>query len=143
MHPTLEKFGYPKTLIRDYEHWAVVLRPAQVTIGSLVLSHRGREGRFSELPAAAFTELQEVIADIENTLRAVFDYQKINYLMLMMSDPQVHFHVIPRYSEPVTLGDATFADAGWPGQPRLDEVAELDEAQSTVVLERLRAAWPR
>jgi len=30
---TLDKFGYPGTLIEDGPRWAVLLRPAQVTLG--------------------------------------------------------------------------------------------------------------
>src|SRR3546814_2464599 len=35
MNDTILKFGYPATLIREYEHWVVLLRPAQLTLGSL------------------------------------------------------------------------------------------------------------
>ncbi len=142
MHPTLETFGYPETAIRTYDHWTVVLRPVQVTVGSLVMAHNGLHGRFSELPAEAFSEMHAVIGDIESTLREVFAYDKINYLMLMMSDPQVHYHVIPRYAEPVALGDARFPDAGWPKQPVLGERVELSDEQFRDVLARLKAAWP-
>ena len=43
MNPTIEKFGYPTTLIREYEHWLVLLRPEQVTLGSLVLAAKSDE----------------------------------------------------------------------------------------------------
>ena len=42
-----------------------------------------------------------------------------NYLMLMMVDPYVHFHVLPRYREPQEFRAVTFADKGWPGTPDL------------------------
>ena len=45
-------------------------------------------------------------------------YERINYLMLMMVDPNVHFHVIPRYSEARQWDGVEFPDAGWPGPPR-------------------------
>lgn len=142
MHATLETFGYPDTLIRAYEHWAIVLRPAQVTIGSLVLAHTGPAERLSDVPPAAFAELHGVTSDLESTLRTVFAYDKINYLMLMMRDPHVHWHVIPRYAEPVVLDTASFEDAGWPAQPRLAEPHDLTPATFAEVLQRLRAAWP-
>ena len=56
---------------------------------------------FSALPGEAYKEMGAVVADIERALKAAFAYEKINYLMLMMVDPNVHFHVIPRYSETV------------------------------------------
>ena len=39
--------------------------------------------------------------------------------MLMMVDPDVHFHVIPRYSKPKQFGNIEFSDPGWPGPPDL------------------------
>ena len=29
MNQTMEKFGYPATLVRELEHWCILLRPAQ------------------------------------------------------------------------------------------------------------------
>ena len=75
----------------------VLLRPAQPTLGSLVLAAKSEATSFPELPEDAFAELQKVVADIETMLTASIRHEKINYLMLMMVDPHVHFHVIPRY----------------------------------------------
>ncbi len=38
MNETIQRFGYPATLVAEYEHWLVLLRPAQATLGSLVLA---------------------------------------------------------------------------------------------------------
>ena len=95
---TMRKFGYPATLIRDYEHWVVLLRPAQVTLGSLVLAAKSDATAFGALAAGAHAELATITAEIEATLLAAIGYERINYLMLMMVDPNVHFHVFPRYS---------------------------------------------
>src|SRR5690348_13020390 len=129
MNPTIEKFGYPATLVREYEHWLVLLRPAQVTLGSLVLAAKSDVTAFSALPRAAFAEQADVIAAIERALTAFTGYDRINYLMLMMVDPNVHFHVIPRYSEPRRWNGVEFPDAGWPGPPRLDSAVTLDPQQ--------------
>jgi len=129
VNPTIEKFGYPATLVREYEHWLVLLRPAQVTLGSLVLAAKSDVTAFSALPRAAFAEQADVIAAIERALTALTGYERINYLMLMMVDPNVHFHVIPRYSEPRRWNGVEFPDAGWPGPPRLDSAVTLDPQQ--------------
>ena len=97
---TAVRFGYPETLVREYEHWLVLLREPQATLGSLVLCAKSDATKFSALPMAAHVEMGTVVRGIENALKKAFAYEKINYLMLMMVDPNVHFHVIPRYSEP-------------------------------------------
>ena len=95
---TAVRFGYPDTLIREYDHWLVLLREPQATLGSLVLCAKPDVTKFSALPTEASTEMEVVISEIERVLKAAFSYDKINDMMLMMVDPNVHFHVIPRYS---------------------------------------------
>ncbi len=38
MNATIEKFGWPASLVHEFEHWLVLARPAQPTLGSLVLA---------------------------------------------------------------------------------------------------------
>lgn len=133
MNATIEKFGYPTTLIAQFDHWLVLLRPAQPTLGSLVLAARSDATAFGDLPAAAHAELKTVTATIEAALAKAVDYGKINYLMLMMVDPHVHFHVIPRYEGSRSAAGLTIRDAGWPGQPDLGSAIKLDSE-----LDRLR-----
>ena len=45
--------------------------------------------------------------------------------MLMMVDPNVHFHVIPRYSEPQSACGLTIPDPGWPVLPKLGEAQDV------------------
>ena len=124
---TMTKFGYPDTVIKEWDHWAVMLRPAQVTLGSLVLVARSDATAYSHLPDAAFAEQAIAVRAIEQALAAFCQYERLNYLMLMMVDPNVHFHVIPRYSQPREWNGLSFADHGWPGPPQLKPAVELDD----------------
>ena len=134
MNPTIEKFGYPATLVREFEHWLVLLRPAQVTLGSLVLAARSEATAYHQLPREAFAEQADAVAAIEGALAQFCHYGRINYLMLMMVDPNVHFHVIPRYSVARHWNGLEFPDAGWPGPPRLDSAVKLDEQQLSMLV---------
>lgn len=136
---TMRKFGYPATLIAEYEHWAVLLRPAQVTLGSLVLAAREDSTAFSELPDEAFAEQALAVRAIETALRSFSRYERINYLMLMMVDPNVHFHVIPRYSGGREWNGLEFPDQGWPGPPQLKSVVELTSRQANSMRKQLKA----
>ncbi len=128
MNSTLQKFDYPQSLVKEHDHWYVLLRPQQVTLGSLVLAAKSDATAFADLPREAFTELATVVLEIEHSLQRFNPYDKINYLMLMMTDPHVHFHVIPRYSAPQVFDAVEFRDTGWPGQPDLKSTATLSEA---------------
>ena len=136
---TMGKFGYPGTLIREFGQWAVLLRPAQVTLGSLVLAARSEATAYSQLPDEAFADQAAAVRAVEKALGQFCGYERINYLMLMMVDPNVHFHVIPRYSEARTWRGTEFPDAGWPGPPQLKEAVSIDEDQLRAMREELKA----
>lgn len=138
---TIEKFGFPSGLIAEYAHWLVLLRPKQVTLGALVVAAKGDFTALTELPEAAFTELKQVTADIETALTGAFDHDKINYLMLMMVDPHVHFHVLPRYETNPVFEAITFADSEWPGPPDIAYATEAGEEVLSRVAELLRTQW--
>jgi diadenosine tetraphosphate (Ap4A) HIT family hydrolase len=140
---TETKFGDPATRIAQTDHWTVLLRPKQPTLGSLVLVCREPVQAFSALSADAFAGLQGVIRRVETMLRDVVAYERINYLMLMMVDPDVHFHVIPRYADTRNFSGTEFPDAGWPGVPVLDVVTTPDATVREALLASLRAVWLR
>ncbi|MDQ3471048.1 MAG: HIT family protein [Pseudomonadota bacterium] len=135
---TMRKFGHPETLIREFRHWAVLVRPAQVTLGSLVLASTSEATRYSDLPAEAFAEQAVAVRAIEKALASFCSYERINYLMLMMVDPHVHFHVIPRYSDSREWKGHSLSDEGWPGPPQLQSARKLEPEQIVALREALQ-----
>ncbi|MBB3980594.1 diadenosine tetraphosphate (Ap4A) HIT family hydrolase [Sphingobium fontiphilum] len=129
MNDTFIKFGYPATLVAEFDHWVVLLRPAQPTLGALVLAAKSHATAFGDLPSEAHAELKAATSAIEAALTKAVGHAKINYLMLMMVDPHVHFHVLPRYEGARTAAGLTVTDAGWPGQPDLGQAVKLDTGQ--------------
>ena len=88
--------------------------------------------RVVEIDEGSFA-MRADVADTERRLKACFAYDKINYLMLMMVDPHVHFHVIPRYGECREIYGLEWVDRAWPKPPDL-WAGPIDAA----VLERIR-----
>lgn len=142
VHATMRTFGYPDTVVRAYDHWCVQLRPQQATLGALVMICTEDARAFADVGAGAFAEMPRVVRDIEAALAQLFAYDRINYLMLMMVDPEVHFHVLPRYAEARTFEGAAFTDPGWPGPPELGHANAIDAAATARLIEQIRAAWP-
>ncbi|MGH8246402.1 MAG: HIT family protein [Gammaproteobacteria bacterium] len=141
MNATMRKFGAPASRIRGYGHWTVLLRPAQVTLGSLILAAHDTATAFSQLSRASFAELRMVAADLEQALSRAFSYEKLNYLMLMMVDPDVHFHVIPRYSGPKHFEGREFLDYGWPGPPDLTRPNQTEPPDNFRILAFIASMW--
>jgi diadenosine tetraphosphate (Ap4A) HIT family hydrolase len=143
MNETIRRFGWPATLVAEYDHWLVLLRPDQPTLASLVLAAKGEATAFGALGGEAFAELGRVVADIEAALRQAVAPAKINYLMLMMVDPHVHFHVLPRYEGERSACGVAIEDAGWPKAPALAEATALTADQIAAMTSWLKKLWPK
>jgi diadenosine tetraphosphate (Ap4A) HIT family hydrolase len=138
MNETARKFGYPQSLLHELDFWTILLRPVQVTLGSLVLVCREPIAHFGQMSAEASGELTQAVAAIESALGSAFSYDKINYLMLMMVDPDVHFHVLPRYEAERQFGGEAFRDEAWPGPPDITANLGLAADDHAALLEHLR-----
>ena len=134
---TMRKFGAPHTTIYQYQHWSILLRPVQLTLGSIVLVAHDPASAFSELSQDSFTELHKITVQLESTLDRAFKYDKLNYLMLMMVDPDVHFHVIPRYEKPKQFGGLEFTDPGWPGAPDLSHTNKTSSSINLNIIDHI------
>jgi len=141
MNDTMRKFGWPGTLVREFEHWVVLARPAQPTLGSLVLAAKSDATAFGDLPAEAHAELKPATAAIEAALSTAVGYAKLNYLMLMMVDPHVHFHVIPRYQGAREWNGREFVDVGWPRVPDLGHAVALEDDELAALVAWLEQAF--
>jgi diadenosine tetraphosphate (Ap4A) HIT family hydrolase len=138
MNETARKFGYPQSLLQELDFWTILLRPVQVTLGSLVLVCREPIAHFGQMSAEASGELTQAVAAIESALGSAFSYDKINYLMLMMVDPDVHFHVLPRYEAERQFEGKAFRDDAWPGPPDMTANLGLAADDHATLLEHLR-----
>lgn len=141
MNATIQKFGYPETCVKELERWVILLRPQQITLGALVLACTEQATAFSGLSSEAFTELREVTGHIERGLAQAFAYDKINYLMLMMVDRDVHFHVLPRYAQSRSFAGREFQDPAWPGPPDFTRVNPTDPEVTRGILAHLKSVF--
>lgn len=138
----MRKFGYPESILRDFDHWTVLLRPKQATLGALVLACKQPVNEFGQVSAAGFAELQQVVKALEQALKQAFGYDRINYLMLMMVDKDVHFHVLPRYATVQQFAGLDFSDPAWPGPPEITFSTETDSAALAQIAALLDQSWP-
>ncbi len=127
MEQFIKKFRIEELIIYETRYWTWSLRPIQSTLGAGVLSLKRECGVFSELSVEEFCDLNNIIKVIEHTLKSTFNYDIINYMMLMMVDKQVHYHILPRYENSIDFLGVIWKDLGWPSIPNLDgEVVDSD-----------------
>ncbi|MFQ5621315.1 MAG: HIT family protein [Candidatus Nanoarchaeia archaeon] len=106
-----------QNLIKEYTHWKLLIRNRNTTLGNCVAITKRHMERFSEITEEEMAEFQKVVKDVESALKQVFNYDKINYQMLMMKDKHTHFHIVPRYSETKQFANQEWTDDGWPKLP--------------------------
>lgn len=124
-----EKFGGEQARYYANEHWVVQLRPKQVTLGSSVLIARRHAEGLAGLSAAEAAGFADAATNLEGKLRAAFGFDKINYLLLMMVDRHLHFHVVPRYAAPRDFAGIQWRDPAWPkGPPDMNSAVDVVDA---------------
>ena len=107
-----------------------MVRKNQVTLGTLVLAANRNFISASELTREELLELPDVVERLESALSDAFGFDKINYLLLMMSDRHYHSHVVPRYESPREFIGMKWIDDGWPGPPN---VATPETSEATLL----------
>lgn len=120
-------------VIREFDHWIVLFRGKQVTIGSVIIMAKDTSLRsIGDLPPEALVEFGMVSGKVEKWLQKAFQAEKFNYMALMMKDPEVHFHVIPRYSQPVIFNTKTYPDIDWPLKTNLEALDMSDDELAAI-----------
>lgn len=128
-----EKFRVAELKVLESEYWTWSVRPVHSTLGAGILSLNrfcDSLGRISDDEGA---DLARVAKTIEAALADVTRPDKMNYIMLMMVDKHLHFHILPRYAETKTFASLEWVDSGWPKPPTLNDYE--DRASSPVLLE--------
>ena len=91
------KFHLNTRTIYISKYWTLSLRSIQSTLSSCIISLNRYCERLSYLNEDESKDYLNIVKFTENSLNKVFAYNKINYFMIMMVDPHLHYHVIPRY----------------------------------------------
>jgi len=135
------KFKVEELLVGETPAWSWSVRPAQPTLGAGILSLNRHADCFALVRADEMAELADLVGVVERSLRAAFAYDIVNYLMLMMVDRQVHFHVIPRYAKARRFAGLDWLDNGWPSFPAIGEAQHADHPGiAGAICQALRAA---
>ncbi|MGE3769856.1 MAG: HIT family protein [Bdellovibrionales bacterium] len=140
-NPTLQKFLTPDSFIFETARWVLTLRPLQPTLGSTVLISKSDVTAVTDLSPEDVTDLHAAWQKVGAMYRATFQPDKMNHLALMMTDPNPHFHILPRYAEKRAFDGSFFADTAWPTLPNTREAdLDLTSAQRVKLAEYLRNA---
>jgi diadenosine tetraphosphate (Ap4A) HIT family hydrolase len=123
-------------LIFETEYWVVRLNYSQLFLGRSLIILKREAGDLAEVTSEELLDLHQIIQRMQDALQSAFGATMFNWACLMNNayqeedpKPQVHFHVWPRYQNPVTFGGHVFTDEhfGHYAPARTEGEGKLDE----------------
>ena len=130
----MKKFKPDELCLKEFNHWIIVLRQKQLTLGDAVILLKREVPSIADTNPEEFAEFPMVVAWYEKICKELFSPDKYNYVAAMMKDNFVHFHAFPRYST-----ERDFAGKKWIDEQWAKPIALLDCPVENNILEALLA----
>ena len=131
------KFAVEENLVLNSGAWSWSVRPAQPTLGSGIISLNRYALHLSDVTPEEMAELATLIKSVETVIKKIFNHDIMNYMMLMMVDRHVHYHVIPRYNGIRNFAGLEWVDNGWPALPVMGDNQHKDQIELTKEIQKV------
>lgn len=125
------RFNKPELLLKEFNHWVVILREGVVTLGSSIIILKSGKPFLKDVSNEEMSEFPEVCKWFEEKTKELYGAVKWNYLALMMKDEFVHFHAIPRYDKEISLYNRVWKDEDFPLPIKLNKI----EVENDILME--------
>lgn len=132
-NPIWQQFDLENNLIKEYQHWMLLVRRKNVKLGTCVAILKRDAFPLSEVTPEEMAEYALVAREVETALKSAFNPHLVQHLALMFKDKQVHFHIIPRYTEVIE-----FAGLRWEDDNVPDPLSQKGGEVTQEVLEQIR-----
>ncbi|AIS31630.1 MULTISPECIES: HIT family protein [Methanobacterium] len=116
--------GYGE-LIGETTHWMVYLAPSQRYLGTCVVALKRHCNNLSQVSNEEWTDFARVVQKMEESLEQIFQPTLYNWSCYKNSvfrkpnpNPEIHWHFIPRYQDPVYFEGIEFHDPDFGYIPR-------------------------
>ena len=130
-----DKFKPEELTVKEFEHWVVLLREKQQTLGDVVILLKAEKSSISMATEAEFAEFPFVVKWYEEKCKMLFGAEKFNYNCAMMKDNYVHFHAFARYSDKKLFAGIEWTDVDWPRSiSKATPVEFTDEIKNALLL---------
>ena len=127
-------------VILQTERWVAVLDRNQCYLGKSFITLRQHKETLSDLDEVDWTELHQVIRQIEWAVKAAFGADVCNWECLMNNavragrPTHVHWHLYPRYLGGTRFAGEEFPDPKWPRHLESGEHRVSEELFGKIVL---------
>ncbi|MDC1287299.1 HIT family protein [Gammaproteobacteria bacterium] len=103
--------------VYDYRDWALILNQYQFLPGVCMLVRKSHKEGLTSLSENEVLESHSILTSVEKALKKSFAPDWFNYLQTNNSVRHLHFHIIPRYKNPVRFAGEEFIDENFEGMP--------------------------
>ena len=125
-------FRLDELTVDEGPHWVTSVRPGQITLGSMVVSSSQGLLDFTDLTDTSSAALGAAFGMVERLARERFGAVRVNFIALMMKDPVIHFHALPRYDRSIEWYGRVWEDVDWPGPPTFGPAPVDDEVLTSI-----------
>lgn len=105
------------TPLFETNKWAILLAPNQADLGRCYVTLKEHKGDMAELTSEEWLEFVDIVKTLEGAIRKAFGADLFNWSCLMNNAfqvspalPHVHWHLRPRYAQPVIFEGIEFKD---------------------------------
>lgn len=116
------RFNKPELLLKEFNHWVIILRENVVTLGSCVIILKSGKPCLKDVSGEEMSEFPQVCRWFEQKTKELYGAAKWNYLATMMKDSFVHFHAIPRYENEVEIYNKKWVDEDYPSGTKMNKI---------------------
>jgi diadenosine tetraphosphate (Ap4A) HIT family hydrolase len=109
--------GFYGKKIQETEHWIIFLAPSQRYLGTCVVSLKRQCRNLMELNNDEWVEFGKIVQMMEKALDDVLSPSLFNWSCFKNAafraknpKPEIHWHFLPRYKDPVKYRGITFQD---------------------------------
>jgi diadenosine tetraphosphate (Ap4A) HIT family hydrolase len=135
----------PKNQILTTDYWSVGIGNDQPYLGRAYCTLKIHKGTLGELSKEEWDDLQDVFRQLENRYKSVFGADVINVECNMNYafrdepfNPHIHWHIYPRYKNPVEIGGVVFEDQLFGSHIDEDLVNNVEDKVVEEIVKRLK-----
>src|SRR5664280_329187 len=136
--------GYGKT-IAEKKYWKIFLAPSQRYLGTCVIAIKRHCSSLSELDNNEWMEFSKIVREMEFVLDEIFKPTLFNWSCFKNAayrienpDPEVHWHLIPRYDREIKFQGIKFEDPDFGYIPQPVKLG-IPEKISETMVNRIKA----
>ncbi len=131
--------GYGKLII-EKTYWEIYLAPSQRYLGTCVIAIKRHCSSLSELEEEEWMEFSKIVREMEFVLDEIFKPTLFNWscfknaaYRVVNPDPEVHWHLIPRYNREVEFHGIKFKDPNFGYIPQPFKLGIPEEIMASMV----------